>query len=200
MSNFGSWAGFAANYDLHQLVHMIYTSRNADTVEPNNEILNMISSLPDGSTILDFGSGVCINTLYYAMQLPNLSFCGYDSPQMISRVDEFAQHKYNTTLKNIPNLYVSSDWSSLSKQKFDCIYATLVLQHVPPKDIHTYLNDIKNMTSMLLIHGRRANDHSNIGTWKIIEEAGLYPSNGKEINYSTYGDPEEHLPICIYRL
>jgi len=202
MTNFGPWATFAETNNLHQLVHMIYTNRDADSVTPNEDVAAVVGSLPAGSRVLDFGCGVCRNAADYAIWFPHIEFHGYDSPQMVARVGEFVRHKHGRELQDILNLTVRSDWGEVSAEKFDCVYATLVFQHIHPDEIAAYLTAIKKMTPLLLIHGRRANDYlwGGSSTWRVIEACGLVPSNAEAIGYHPDGAPEDHIPLCIYEI
>ena len=95
------------------------------------------------------------------------------------------------------------DWDLLKTMKFDCIYATLVFQHIYENDLNLYLQDIKRMTNKLIVSGRRFNDDmvddKYKNTWEIFENNGYYPSNINDIKYSIEGDLEEHT-LCIYDL
>jgi hypothetical protein len=94
-----------------------------------------------------------------------------------------------------------SDWDQLKTMNFDCIYATIVFQHIHEKDLNLYLQDIKQMTNKLIVSGRRFNDDIIDGkyknTWQILENNGYHPSNALDIKYFIDGDPNEHI-TCIY--
>lgn len=200
MPHFGSWVTFAERDGLDRLVGMIATGRTADTVAADPEIREFLSALPAGSRVLDFGCGVCRNAADFAIAFPHLSVVGYDSPQMLGRAAEFVRHRHGVDLAGVGNLTLSGDWTKLASERFDLVYATLVLQHIEPGDIRSYLADIKAMAPRLLVHGRRKNDHSSESTWRIIESCGLVPANAAAIGYSPDGPDEEHLPICVYEI
>lgn len=198
MTHFGAWATFAETNDLNQLVHMIATGRDADTVLPDAEIASFVADLPPSSRVLDFGCGVCRNAASVALANPGLEVVGYDSPQMLHRAGEFLRHRYGS--ESIANLTLCSDWASLASQRFDLVYATLVFQHVPPDEIRQYLSDVQRMSPRLIVHGRRKNDHCSQSTWAILESCGLVPANAAEIGYAAAGPDEEHLPPCVYEI
>lgn len=198
MPHFGSWVTFAERDDLNRLVDMIATGCNAATVVPDAEIAAAASALPPGARVLDVGCGVCRNAANVATLRPDLEVVGYDSPAMLARVGDFLRHRYGR--ESLDNLTLSSDWPTLAGQRFDCVYATLVFQHVTPDDIRQYLADIKRMTPRLLVYGRRRNDHSSESTWRIIESCGLVPANAASIGYLVDGPGEEHLPMCVYEI
>jgi hypothetical protein len=120
---------------------------------------------------------------------------------MLDKANEYSKLKFNKTVYDYSNLELISDWDRLKTIKFDCIYATIVFQHIHEKDLNVYLQDIKNMTNRLIVSGRRFNDDmiddNYKNTWQILENNGYYPSNVNDIKYSIDGDLEEHT-LCIY--
>jgi hypothetical protein len=122
---------------------------------------------------------------------------------MINKANEYSKLKFNKTIYDYSNIELIRNWEQLKKIKFDCIYATLVFQHIHENDLNLYLQDIKRMTNKLIVSGRRFNDDMVDGkyknTWEIFENNGYYPSNINDIKYSIEGDPEEHT-LCIYDL
>jgi hypothetical protein len=119
----------------------------------------------------------------------------------MNKANEYSKIRFSKQICDYPNLELISDWDILKTIKFDCIYATIVFQHIHENDLNLYLRDIKKMTSRLIVSGRRFNDdivdgkHKN--TWQILENNEFYPLNAKEINYNVDGDPNEHI-TCIY--
>ena len=196
--SFGSWQGWAAECDLNKLVDYIYTGRNADTADHDPVVLERVAALPSGSRVLDFGCGVGRNVIRYARKLPEIQFVGYDSKPMLSRADEWCRHAIGIPSSDIPNLSLQSDWDALATERFDCIYATIVLQHIDPSQLTAYLAQFRRMAPLLLVFGRRRSDFGSVSVWGIMENAGLHPINAHEIGYSAEGEGEEHIPLCIY--
>lgn len=198
MTSFGHWQGWADSSSLDNLVGFIYTNRNAATADHDAVVYEKVASLPAGSRVLDFGCGVGRNVIHYATNFPSLQFVGYDSDSMLRRADEFCQLRYGRLPADIPNLSLGSHWELLAAEEFDAVYATVVFQHIHPAQLSSYLVDIKRMTPRLWVFGRRFNDHGGGGVWATLEAAGLRPTNAAEIGYAVDGDPNEHLPLCIY--
>lgn len=198
--DFGSWAGFASGESLDGLVNYICTGQNAKTVTPHAEIGRMLAGLPEGSCVLDFGCGVCRNAIGFAKAMPHLNFVGYDSEQMLLRADEFCRHRYGHAVAEVPNLQLAADWQAVASSSFECVYATIVFQHIHPEQLAMYLADIKRCAKRLIVYGRRYNDYGGGSTWSVLESAGLYPANAAECGYKADGDPHEHLPACEYVL
>lgn len=202
MRNFGPWAPSAQSMDLHNLVNMIATGRNADTAQPEPvaELSAQFSAVQPGGLVLDFGCGVGRNAIYFSQQYRDLKFTGYDCDQMLSRAADFYKHRHGGSISDEQNLALSSDWDSLKLMRFDVIYATLVFQHIEPTQLRGYLEDIKKMTPLLCVHGRRFNDYGYVSTWGVLESCGLIPANAADIGYEADGDPHQHIGMCIYRI
>lgn len=198
--DFGSWAGFASGESLDSLVNYICTGQNSKTVTPHAQVGRMLAGFPEGSRVLDFGCGVCRNAIEFANAMPHLDFVGYDSEQMLVRADEFCRHRYGHPVAEVQNLHLTANWSAVSSSLFECVYATIVFQHIPPDQLSAYIDDIKRCAKRLIVYGRRYNDFSGGSTWSVLESAGLFPANAAECGYKAEGDPHEHLPACVYVL
>lgn len=198
MTSFGRWRGWADSCSLDGLVGFIYTGRNATTADHDAAVFDEIKKLPAGSRVLDFGCGVGRNVIHYAANFPSLQFVGYDSDSMLRRADEFCRLRYGSSAADIPNLSLRSNWELLASEEFDAVYATVVFQHIHPNQLALYLADIKRMSPLLMVYGRRSNDYGGESVWKTLEAAELHPTNAVEIGYAVDGDSNEHLPLCIY--
>lgn len=199
-NTFNSWSN-VDRFDLEKVVDLVLTNGTPKTILSDDWIIPMIGDINKSMSVLDFGCGVGRNIFNFSQKFPNWNFCGYDNDNMINKSLEYSRIRYNKSLNDYPNLDLVSDWNILKTKKFDCIYATIVFQHIYEKDINLYLKDIKQMTNRLIVTGRRFNDdmvdgkHKN--TWQIFENNGLYPSNADIMNYKTDGDPEENM-YCVY--
>jgi hypothetical protein len=120
---------------------------------------------------------------------------------MLKKAKEYSIKKFNKNIEDYPNIQLFSEWDTLKSFRFDCIYATIVFQHIHEKDLNNYLQNIKQMTNKLVVSGRRFNDDMVDGkyknTWQILENNGFHPKNAREINYKIDGDPKQHI-TCIY--
>lgn len=210
--NFGGWTNIAEYCDLDEISNFILDSKRISDglFVPDHFIYNVVGYKRDVLNILDFGCGLGRNTFGMRKYSDNWSTVGYDSKQMISRINE-----YRETIdpqKQITNVTFISDWKTVSNIKFDVIYCGLVLQHISEQDLNLYLKDFKNMTKKLVVSGRRSNDDLNKdgsykNTWKILENNGIYPpvvclgttefNHHGNIEYLVDGRDCEHF-TCVY--
>jgi len=188
-------------FNLNKVIDLVLTNGTSDTIKSDMWLTPLIGDESKSLSILDFGCGVGRNIFDFSQNFPNWKFYGYDNPHMLDKANEYSKLKFNKTIYDYSNIELIRNWEQLKKIKFDCIYATLVFQHIHENDLNLYLQDIKQMTHRLIVSGRRFNDDIIDGkyknTWQILENNGFYPSNAKEINYKIDGAPEEHI-ICIY--
>lgn len=197
--NFGNWSDIAKK-DIDTVAGYILTGRKADEFGPDSYMYDYIGSKDSKLVILDFGCGIGRNTYGMSEWSSLWEVTGYDCQEMLNNTKQYKELKYPD--KEFPKLTFDSNWNVVKERKFDVIYCSLVLQHIP-NDIIEYLEDFKVMTKRILVFGRRVVDNKGISTWNIIESVGLIPKyftfNGKEVPYTSEGDPEEH-HFAIYEL
>jgi len=188
-------------FNLNKVIDLVLTNGTSETINSDMWLTPMIGDKSESLSILDFGSGVGRNIFDFSQNFPNWKFYGYDNPHMANKANEYSKLRFGKQVCDYSNLELVSDWDLLKTRKFDCIYATIVFQHIHENDLNLYLQDIKQMTHRLIVSGRRFNDDIIDGkyknTWQILENNGFYPSNAKEINYKIDGAPEEHI-TCMY--
>ena len=201
-NSFNGWF-YVDQYNLNKVVDLVLTNGTAETIKSDMWLTPFIGDESIPLSILDFGCGVGRNIFDFSHNFPNWKFYGYDNPNMINKANEYSNIRFGKNIQQYSNLELFSDWDKLKTIKFDCIYATIVFQHIHEKDLNNYLQDIKQMTHKLIVSGRRFNDDMIDGkyknTWQILENNGFHPTNAKEINYKIDGDPEQHI-TCIYDL
>lgn len=201
-NTFNGWSQISS-LSLNTVVDLVLTNGTSETIQSDMWLTPMIGDKDKKISVLDFGCGVGRNIFDFSEKFPNWKFCGYDNPSMMNKANEYSKIRFGKTVFDYPNLELISDWDKLKSKKFDCIYATIVFQHIHEKDLNVYLTDMKSMTNRLIVSGRRFNDDVIDGkyknTWQILENNGYYPSNVNDIKYSIDGDPEEHI-TCIYDL
>ena len=202
IKTFNSWND-VKKLSLDDVVDLVLTNGTAETINSDMWLTPLIGDEFKSLSILDFGCGVGRNIFDFSRNFPNWKFYGYDNPHMLDKANEYSKLKFNKTIYDYSNIELIRNWEQLKKIKFDCIYATLVFQHIHENDLNLYLQDIKRMTNKLIVSGRRFNDDMVDGkyknTWQILENNGYHPSNINDIKYSIEGDPEEHT-LCIYDL
>lgn len=196
--NFSGWENIAT-LDIDSVADYILTGQRIEEFSPDNWLFPFIGNKTENLTILDFGCGVGRNTFGMELYSSNWIPTGYDNAAMIGRTEEYKKLKYSDFL--FTKVKFQHMWDILKEQTFDCIFCSLVLQHIPEKDLKIYIEDFKKMTKKLIVCGRRFNDDKQRSTWSIIEECGLVPTKFylglKETIYSSAGDPDEH-NIGIY--
>ena len=199
-NTFNGWSHIE-QFNLNKVIDLVLTNGTSETINSDMWLTSMIGDKSESLSVLDFGCGVGRNIFDFSQDFQNWKFYGYDNPHMLDKANEYSKLKFNKTIYDYSNIELISNWEQLKKIKFDCIYATIVFQHIHENDLNLYLQDIKQMTHRLIVSGRRFNDDIIDGkyknTWQILENNGFYPSNAKEINYKIDGAPEEHI-ICIY--
>ena len=202
IKTFNSWYD-VKKLSLDDVVDLVLTNGTAETINSDMWLTPLIGDEFKSLSILDFGCGVGRNIFDFSRNFPNWKFYGYDNPHMLDKANEYSKLKFKKTIYDYSNIELISNWEQLKKIKFDCIYATIVFQHIHENDLNLYLQDIKRITNKLIVSGRRFNDDMVDGkyknTWQILENNGYHPSNINDIKYSIEGDPEEHT-LCIYDL
>ena len=196
------------NYNLNDLVSYIMYKYNVDNVYSDEWILNFLEKSNRRLKILDFGCGVGRNAFGLSEKSSNIDIVAYDNQKMLNRTAEYCSAKYDKNITDYPNITFTSNWEYVKSQKYDYVYATLVLQHIFEEELNQYCQDFKNITKTLIVHGRRQNDDTLNGvhknTWKILENNGLFPvsctlQGNCERVYSAEGtDFEEHF-TCVYK-
>lgn len=197
---FHGWAG-VKKLNIDTVSDLILTGHKAKDARPDSWLFKYIGDKNTPLEVLDFGCGFGRNAFALANYGDKWMVTGYDNDSMLEKTKEFCGIQYAG--KSFKNLRFVSDWDSIKVRKFNCIYCTLVLQHIYEDALVTYIGDFKKMTNLLLVAGRRFNDQRRKSTWAIIEEQGLVPEEfylgGNKISYSAEGTPNEH-NWAIYRM
>ena len=115
---------------------------------------------PCASSVLDFGCGIGRNISMLSSF--NLQVTGYDLPNMVKLA--YAHLKHN------PNLHF--DWDYVKSFNYDFVWSSLVFQHIPEKALYTYLKDLSNMTTTMVVFTRIHHDFSNKTVTSILQDTG----------------------------
>jgi SAM-dependent methyltransferase len=99
------------------------------------------------AAVLDFGCGLGRNFPYLASVAARV--VGYDLPPMIERCQPAASQS---------QVALSSDWGALREERFDLIFASLVLQHVPEAVCRAALEDFSRMAPVTYLLARGQGD------------------------------------------
>jgi cyclopropane fatty-acyl-phospholipid synthase-like methyltransferase len=123
------------------------------------------NKVPGGHSVLDFGCGVGRNIPSLVNKFEKV--VGYDFPNMLDLVPEGRKQVSNDPYK----LSYSSNWDYVSLQKYDCIFASLVFQHIDEEELNTYLSDMQGMlVNKLVVHSRTTLDNGTTLVLPIIEK------------------------------
>jgi SAM-dependent methyltransferase len=101
---------------------------------------------PALASVLDFGCGLGRNFPY--LQAVAARVVGFDLPEMIARARDAAP----------AGIELSSDWDALGMQRFDLVFASLVLQHVSEDWCRTALAGFARMAPATYLLARGQGD------------------------------------------
>ena len=128
-----------------------YGPENLDNNHRYLHISNLISSLPDGSTVVDYGCAHGHYTVNLAKRFPGKQFIGIDITQ--SNIDKATDWAKSENISNarfilgrVEGTRISSCNKDIALNKVDCIIAAEVLEHVANPGQHVdvlqeYLKD-----------------------------------------------------------
>ena len=145
MSGLDDWLSVARGADADELRERILTGFKAG--KPFTPYVPTIDlpSAPD--TVLDFGCGVGRNFPYLRTRARRV--CGFDLPPMIERCKEIAPMAVDA---------LWDDWADVKHERFDLIFAALVLQHIEPTACRSYLTDFARLSPLTYLLTRTTTD------------------------------------------
>lgn len=147
------WTNFIDSSNKDDLCKDLHDSWNKEKqeykefTEINSQMLNVVQRNTPMNKVLDFGIGMGRNSKYLQSLFKN--YYGFDLPQMLENVSK--------SNPNLINLY--SDWEQLKMQKFDLVYESVVMQHIPPQEIIYRLQCISYMSPYFVSWTRSYNDY-----------------------------------------
>lgn len=104
--------------------------------------------LPEGlSSVLDFGCGLGRNFPYLIRIADRVT--GFDLPPMIARC---------RALPAAAGVTLSDDWEAISREPFDLVFASLVLQHLDTATIERRLGEFSRMAPLTYLLTRADSD------------------------------------------
>jgi SAM-dependent methyltransferase len=113
-------------------------------------------------SVLDFGCGLGRNFPY--LKRTARSVAGFDLPPMIEQCRRVASEGID---------FLSSDWGQIRALRFDVIFASLVLQHIEPDPVRTFLADFARMSPKVYLLTRTWTDFDE-NLLDVIAETGLF--------------------------
>jgi len=139
------WAELAATASDEDLRERILTGfKSGKPFTPYFPTLPLPESI---ASVLDFGCGLGRNFSYLTTVAARV--VGFDLPEMIARVRKLVPHGA---------VVLSSDWDALRAMRFDLIFASLVLQHVPEDWCRRVVADFARMAPATYLLARGQGD------------------------------------------
>jgi len=99
------------------------------------------------ASVLDFGCGLGRNFPYLIGIAGHV--VGFDLPPMIARC---------RTLPVVPNVALSDDWDEVKRERFDLIFASLVIQHLDAPTVVRRLTEFSQMAPVTYLLTRAESD------------------------------------------
>ena len=112
--------------------------------------------------VLDFGCGLGRNFSYLKTIARHIT--GFDLPPMIERCRTMAGDGVEV---------LSDDWNDLRENRFDLIFAALVLQHIEPEACRLYLMDFLRMAPAVYLLTRADSDFGT-NVIDLIAQTGMF--------------------------
>jgi SAM-dependent methyltransferase len=122
-------------------------------------------ALPRVRSALDFGCGLGRNFPYLWTVADHVT--GFDLAPMVQRCRAEAPSG---------PVRLESDWDSLRRERFDLVFASLVLQHIEPPACAEYLKDFATMTPLVYVLTRLDSDFGT-QVLETIDSAGLFTAS-----------------------
>jgi SAM-dependent methyltransferase len=113
-------------------------------------------------SVLDFGCGLGRNFPYLKRIARTVT--GFDLPPMIEQCRRLADEEVDL---------LSSDWDRIRTHRFDLIFASLVLQHIEPEPLRTFLDGFARMAPETYLLTRTRTDF-NENLLDVVAGTGLF--------------------------
>ena len=160
MSSQQEWGALAATAHPDDIREKILTGFKAG--KPFTPHIPTIALPPGLDRVLDFGCGLGRNFPYLTSLARSVT--GYDLPPMIARCRALATHAVDR---------LDDDWARLRDERFDLIFASLVLQHIETDACLWYLHDFARMTPAVYLLTRTNGDFAR-NVLDLVAETGAY--------------------------
>ena len=177
------WSTLALTADADELREHILTGfRNGKPFTPYVPTLDLPQPI---DTVLDFGCGIGRNFPFLRSIAGGVA--GFDLPPMIARC---------RALSTTPIDRLSDDWPRLAGDRFDLIFASLVLQHVETDACRAYLRDFAHMAPAFYLLTRIENDFG-ANVLDLVAECGEFEA-GAVVDVEH--DPDTHQLRVLARM
>lgn len=160
MSGADDWSHLASSADADEIRERILTGYKAGKpFTPYRPTLALPSPL---DRVLDFGCGLGRNFPYLTTVARHV--VGFDLPEMIARCRALATQPVDR---------LEDDWTRLRDERFDLVFASLVLQHVDTDLCRAYLRDFARMAPHIYLLTRTDSDFGG-KVLQLVAETGAY--------------------------
>lgn len=160
MSSQQEWGAFAATAHPDDIREKILTGFKAG--KPFTAHTPTIALPPGLDRVLDFGCGLGRNFPYLTRIARSVT--GFDLPPMIARCRTLATQKVDR---------LDDDWTRLRDERFDLVFASLVLQHIETDACVSYLHDFARMAPAVNLFTRTDGDFGR-NVLDLVAETGAY--------------------------
>jgi SAM-dependent methyltransferase len=154
------WSSLARSADADELRDHILTGfKSGKPFTPYTPTLELPGGIGDA---LDFGCGVGRNFAYLKTVARRVT--GFDLPPMVARCRALATEQVDR---------LADAWLSLRTERFDLIFASLVLQHVDPEACRGYLADFARMAPVVYLLTRTDSDFG-VNVLDLVADSGAF--------------------------
>jgi SAM-dependent methyltransferase len=145
MSGLADWSSVAASAQADDLREHILTGfRDGKPFSPYRPTLELPKSR---DRVLDFGCGIGRNFPFLTTVARRV--VGFDIPPMVARCRDLATVQVDR---------LEDDWTKLRRERFDYVFAALVLQHVETEACRGYLADFATIAPIVYLLTRTDSD------------------------------------------
>jgi SAM-dependent methyltransferase len=160
MPGLDDWTSLARSADAAELREHILTGYK--TGKPFTPYVPTIQLPTPTAAVLDFGCGLGRNFPY--LKTIARRVVGFDLPEMIERCRALAPE---------PPDDLEADWAELKSQRFDLIFASLVLQHIETDACRAYLRDFAAIAPAVYLLTRTDSDFGQ-HVLDLVADSGLF--------------------------
>jgi SAM-dependent methyltransferase len=154
------WSSLARSADPDELRDHILTGfKSGKPFTPYTPTLELPCGIGDA---LDFGCGVGRNFAYLKTVARRVT--GFDLPPMVARCRALATEQVDR---------LADDWMSLRTERFDLIFASLVLQHVDTEACRSSLVDFARMAPVVYLL-TRTNSDFGVNVLDLVADSGAF--------------------------